>query len=726
MDGLGMCDEDQLHTDKAVANAQTPLLPGPRADRRRADDDRRSVRVHLFRYFFCAFALLVFFVHVLSDKVRYKTLHVLGLGSSDSTMNANECWPIPDDINVVDCREWEVRDGTPCVGKASFRFALPADELFALSRGPRSHGVVRIRQSADPTDDVRIEVEARSEVPAGLVHAKACLSRREGSDDTAGIGLFTDRWWDEHAHRHYRGVRFDVEIILPKHEDVLQIIKMSTDVPNFQQSVAGLADTVLFQELDLRSANGRINAESLRAVHGKVETRNGQIDGTFYGEEYMALHTTNGLVDATASANVTDIRTTNGAIQGRYAASRELSLWTSNGQISASVALENDPQGPPTKATLQNSNGRIQVDTTLISTEGSAGSFIVNAQTHNAALNLDFVSAPLDAALNLEAHTSNGGVDMGEGGGGDRGRRHIAIAQNTAKYVQGAVGWSEEGMIGRMHLFSVTVADRQKERVLAAAEQIWATMRRGSVTSFVRNHDEQCDHMHALCAPLFEVPCIALVYPNILRSIFPIMRNIFTTFTPTLRNLIIAALLFNLAAFIVSLVAIGNRTSIGGPIPTAINFIYHAVMLVWQYRLTRLATTSPTAPSSTRAQDLSASSTDLAPSAPGAPAHPAHPAPLSAYSAIPAVVVSFVIALWFTFDFSFGVFMCIANWFEWDWKDGPAPERVEAILYAAFSLGIAGSMWGVGGRGVHEKRMRAKEMRAQYALYQVERQRAMA
>ena len=92
-------------------------------------------------------------------------------------------------------------------------------------------------------------------------------------------------------------------------------------------------------------------------MHGKVETRNGQIAGMFYGEEYMALHTTNGLVDATASANVTDVRTTNGAIQGQYAASRELSLWTSNGQISASVALENDPQGPPTKATLQNSNG---------------------------------------------------------------------------------------------------------------------------------------------------------------------------------------------------------------------------------------------------------------------------------------------------------------------------------------------------------------------------------
>ena len=95
---------------------------------------------------------------------------------------------------------------------------------------------------------------------------------------------------------------------------------------------------------------------------------------------------------------------------------------------------------------------------TLASTEGFSGSFIVNANTHNAPLNLDFISAPLDAALELEAHTSNGGADvrlhpsyegrfdastmnshvrvqMGEGGGGDRGRRHIAIAQNTAKYV---------------------------------------------------------------------------------------------------------------------------------------------------------------------------------------------------------------------------------------------------------------------------------------------------
>ncbi|KAL1734601.1 hypothetical protein EV714DRAFT_234106 [Schizophyllum commune] len=666
--GLGMCDEDYLYTNKEAANAHTPLLPGSGADRRRTNDDRRSVRVYLFCYFFCAFALLVFFVHVLSDKVRYKTFHVLGLGSSDSTMNANDYWPIPDDVEVVDCREWEVRDGDPRVGKASFRISLPADELFALSRGPRSHGVVRIWQSADPTDDVRIEVEAHSEVPAGLDHAKACLSTREGSDDTAGVGLFTDSWWDDHAHRHYRGVRFDVDIVLPKHEDVLQVIKMSTDVPNFQHSVADLADTVLFQELDLRSTNGRIDAQSIRAVHGEVETRNGQIAGTFNGEEYIALHTTNGLVDATASANVTDVRTTNGAIQGQYAASRELSLWTSNGQISASVALENNPEGPPSKATMQNSNGRISAAMTLASTEGSSGSFIVNANTHNAALNLDFISAPFDAALNVEAHTSNGGADMGEGGGGDRGRRHITIAQNTAKY---------NGLALEHYL--------DQERI-----------------------GKKCSscYLHL--------------------KLRPIMRNIFTTFTPTLRNLIIAALLFNLAAFIVSLVAIGNRTSIGGPFPTVINFIFHAVMFVWQYRFTRLATTSPTAPNSTRAQDPSASSTDLAPSAPGAPAHPAHPAPLSAYSAIPAVVVSFVIALWFTFDFSIGVFLCIRDWFVWDWKDGAAPQRIEAILYTAFAMGIAGSMWGVGGRGVHEKRMRAKEMRAQYALYQVERQHAMA
>ncbi|KAI5832047.1 hypothetical protein K523DRAFT_268574 [Schizophyllum commune Tattone D] len=716
-----MCDEGYLHiSDKEAANAHTPLLPGPGTDRRRGDDDRRSVRVHSFCYFFCAFALLVFFVHVLSDKVRYKTLHVPGLGGSDSVMNANEYWPIPDDINIVDCQEWGIQNGDPRIGKASFRFPLPADELFALSRGPRSHGEVRIRQSADPTDDVRIEVEAHSEVPAGLEHAKACLSRREGSDDTVGVGLVTDSWWDDHSHRHYRGVRFDVDIILPKHDDILQVIKMSTDVPNFQHSVADLADTVLFQELDLRSTNGRIHAQSIRAVHGRVETRNGQIVGRYYGEEYMALHTTNGLVDATASANVTDVRTTNGAIQGRYAASREFTLWTSNGQISASVALENDPQGSPTKATLQNSNGRIRADTSLASTEGSSGSFIVNANTHNAALNLDFVSAPLDTALNLEAHTSNGGADMGEGAGGDRGRRHIAIAQNTAKYVQGAVGWSEEGM-ARGH---ASVSSRNGPAVdLGGNAGVTRTSTMSQARSFVRNHDEQCHNMLHGSLP-FSSPLNQACIPKFLRSVSLIMRHIFTTFTPTLRNLIIAALLFNLAAFIVSLVAIGHRTSIGGPFPTVINFIFHAVMLVWQYRFTRLATTSPTAPSS--AQDPVASSTDLAPSVPGAPARPAHLAPLSAYSAIPAVVFSFVIALWFTFDFSIGVFLCIRDWFEWDWKDGPAPQRVEAILYTAFVLGIAGSMWGVGGRGVHEKRMRAKEMRAQYALYQVERQRVMA
>ena len=76
------------------------------------------------------------------------------------------------------------------MGKASFKFDLPAEELFALARGPRSHGKIHIRQSDVVTDDVLVNVEVHIDTAAGFDHAKACLAKREGSDDTVGLGIF--------------------------------------------------------------------------------------------------------------------------------------------------------------------------------------------------------------------------------------------------------------------------------------------------------------------------------------------------------------------------------------------------------------------------------------------------------------------------------------------------------------------------------------------------------
>ncbi|KAL1741998.1 hypothetical protein HDZ31DRAFT_84452 [Schizophyllum fasciatum] len=459
-------------------DAHTPLLPGVQ-DLRLAEQQRRRTRVRRLCHLAFLTTLLVFAVHLLADTVRYQTARVLGLDSDPEAMAMNDHeYPIPEGVALVDCPAWEISEDAR-VGRASFQFALPAHELFALARGPRSHGAIWVRQSDDATDDVRVNVEMRSDSPTGFDHAKACLARRAGDEDTAGLGIFTKHWWDEPRHLH---TQFAIELVLPKRagDEVLQVHNLTTDLPIFKHTIADLADTVLFESLTLRTTDASIYTQSLHAHQASILTTNAAIDGTYLADAHLALRTANGRIAAIATAATLDAATANGAIEGAYTARRALALVTQNAHIHATFALENDdPAGPPARAKLQTTNGQIRAAGDLSVADSPAftstatPSFAIDAHTTNGALALDLLAAPLDSALALDAHTTMGRADVrlpptyegafdartslarvhvqpqdgGEGGGegGGRGRRAVRLERNTANHVRGTVGWSEEG-----------------------------------------------------------------------------------------------------------------------------------------------------------------------------------------------------------------------------------------------------------------------------------------
>lgn len=448
--------------DAGWSDAQTPLLPGAHPA---VAEDRRKIRIRRICHFFFAFTLFVLVIHVLSDTVRIQTSRALGF---DFEAMADPEWSIPEGVSIVDCPAWEFGEHSD-VGTVSFNFALPAAELFALARGPRSHGTIQIRQSDGETDDVRVNVEMHSDAHGGFDHAKVCLSKRKDEDDSVGVGIFTDHWWDNHHHRgHNHHIHFVLELVLPKHNEVLHITKLTTDMPIFTHNVDELADAVSFDSFNLHTTNAAIHTGSVHTVHGVVRTSNAAIDGVYVADENIALRTSNGRIAASASAIRADIRTSNGHIEGEYSASRVLVLLTHNGPINAAVALVNDPDGPPTEVDMTTSNSKIRVNLNLTSTKGSSGSFVVGARSSNAGLALEFTDAPLDAALQLNAHTSMGSADvrlhqtyegsftastshsrvqvqMGDGEDQDRGRKSISVTRHTGSYVEGVVGWSDLG-----------------------------------------------------------------------------------------------------------------------------------------------------------------------------------------------------------------------------------------------------------------------------------------
>jgi len=167
-----------------------------------------------------------------------------------------------------------------------------------------------------------------------------------------------------------RRVDFTVTLYLPETEKgtVLDVKNFETDMPLFAHRIGDLVDGVHFHSISLRAENFPIDVKSLHATKAQAVTQNSQITGTYNVTSSLEPLTSNGNIDVVVNLHDEDI-----------AGLAEVKMHTANGPIHANVNLASKETG---------------------------GNFAVAASTQNSPINIDFLSAPVDSALSLSAHTS--------------------------------------------------------------------------------------------------------------------------------------------------------------------------------------------------------------------------------------------------------------------------------------------------------------------------------
>ncbi|KAJ7116217.1 hypothetical protein C8R43DRAFT_113554 [Mycena crocata] len=402
----------------------------------------------------------------------------LHFGAPSALHRLDAPWPIPSDVSVDHCVDWEnagesdVMHEFPYSADASLELPLSSDTLFLISRNLRSRGIfaagrAQYLQSEDVSDSVKVDITAHFWRDEHLDASKACLLKRDG--DQNGVGIFTNWEHDGHRDRHDK-IHFEVTVTFPQTSDdsPLAINNLSTDLEVFSQ-IFGDMSNIDFKSLNVKGSLGGVTAESLSTGNTTIKTSLGPI-------RVQAL-----------TAEHAHVGTSMGAIEGTYNASNSLVLTTSNGHINVDVHLSNDDDEKPAKLRMHTSNGFIKGNLNLESTKKSDAAFDVRAHSSNARVELDVLALPLAANLTLRARTSIGALavalpstyegtfsaatslagihvniaDEVEDPSG-KGRKRISSGQARRGLARGAVGWSEEGMArgkvnARTSLGSVTL-----------------------------------------------------------------------------------------------------------------------------------------------------------------------------------------------------------------------------------------------------------------------------
>ncbi|KAI0827710.1 hypothetical protein BC628DRAFT_1409631 [Trametes gibbosa] len=260
----------------------------------------------------------------------------------------------------------------PYHAHASLSLPVDAEELLFSAEGPLAHGVFEVSQSHHTGKDVLIDIDVAYRLEAALGSATVC--HLNPSDNRHGLGIFTERW----QHPEFKKqLRFHVHVLLPatEHGAPRTINAFNTHLPQFTHHLHELADTVVFESIDLSATNAGIRADSLNAIFGRLRSSNGKIEGTYNTTSSLELFTSNAPVHITANLLNKDIDTTT-----------VLTVETSNADIHANVGLFAD-----------------SVD----------GAYRVNARTDNAPAKVSITSAPANSLLNASAVSSNAPVVFG-------------------------------------------------------------------------------------------------------------------------------------------------------------------------------------------------------------------------------------------------------------------------------------------------------------------------
>ncbi|KAN0081363.1 hypothetical protein V8E55_008987 [Tylopilus felleus] len=264
----------------------------------------------------------------------------------------------------------------PYGAETTFSLPLDSDALYLVSRGIFQHGLVTIEQSEQVGDTVDVRVRVAYYDDQVLESATVCQVQRE--DREHGVGIFTP-WGPFGApprRMHMRGLEFDVTVTLPAGEEgPLSVKQLETRLPSYNQNVANLEESVLFDVISLASVNGRISIQSVTADVAQFRSVNGEIDGQFNTESSLELHTVNGRITPTVRL-----------LHREGADPSDLSIHTINGQINAEVSLTSETS--------------------------SGGEFGVDAESIHGAVEIKFTDSPVDSVLRCEVGSMVGAVQV--------------------------------------------------------------------------------------------------------------------------------------------------------------------------------------------------------------------------------------------------------------------------------------------------------------------------
>ncbi|KIM36769.1 hypothetical protein M413DRAFT_13744 [Hebeloma cylindrosporum] len=346
-------------------------------------DDRHARRQRRRRRFLRVFAVSAFLwmaAHALFRSNMFKScFHGKHKQLESKFVVGGLEYHIPHEITLGHCvepEEWSEPEPSAdghLTSSSSFDLSLSSENLFVLSRGHWSGGVLNVETSPDQAQDtatVHVEVKYYRERIRDL--AKVCYVTREEGE--AGVGIFTPTWnhGGRRRHRDHHMV-FETTVVLPEVEagsEPLQIKKFETDVPNTVHHIGDLNQKIAFDSLSLRGTNGPIDVESLLATSGSIQTTNGPIKGIF--------NTTKSLI-----------------------------IETSNSPVGVDVGLNSDKDGSEPTLIVRTSNSPLKALVSLTSASDVGGAFNVTATTSNGPLGVGFPASPVDSKLILSAKTSN-------------------------------------------------------------------------------------------------------------------------------------------------------------------------------------------------------------------------------------------------------------------------------------------------------------------------------
>ncbi|KAH9948010.1 hypothetical protein B0H21DRAFT_735738 [Amylocystis lapponica] len=257
--------------------------------------------------------------------------------------------------------------------RTSFDLPVDSDLLYLVSRGSTSlaHGTVEISDSGEPGSDVvKVEISAHYDTEDVFDLVKVCML--QPSEGHNGVGIFAPL--DDPSHRGRERIQYHIKARLPRPSSDYPVLikRFETDLPIFVHHVGDIQNSVIFNEISLKSSNVPFKIDSLTSGH-------------------------------------TTITSSNGPIEGSFNSSGEIVLTTSNAFIKAEVGLTNYNPEVPTKLCMKTSNSPIGSNISLVSgaDDGTGGSFHVLATTSNSPLAIAFPVSPVDSILHFTAHTSN-------------------------------------------------------------------------------------------------------------------------------------------------------------------------------------------------------------------------------------------------------------------------------------------------------------------------------